>query len=485
MTPRSTDSESTESTSDSDQTLEAKSTSSLRISRSFDNLLHSSTFPRSSKDKVSVENLSEDSGYSEHLCNIKSNSNPNLKNNCFKQAKSLFQSSQFVACDLDFGCIQNFAAYSFGSSCQDLSVLDVDFSNRKWSNNCEYSGRPSDLEMGTTECAATTTTSTSKFSGVSVSEPNLPMLEAVVGDSTTGRAALSSQSVDQFGGIGTVCSVPSDLNLVGDSGPSSQTLNSIAEKNYDIGDLSIRNNMAAENRVTAFARFKKPASAPFRREGSYAEAMTNQVDMNDDENRSHRYKKSTIVAFDQKVLKAISETSLRSLSNSGEKLDLFKTSTPISQPLIGQNRNVISTPNLFDYNDTSSGGDLSRCCSQKLPIRKSSLVNRSSTSTSGLSEDEKTLTSSKSFSGSTGSKGVHFCPVVSEVKWRDVSRESTTEDNDSSSLSSTPEPHLIIKPEPRHQLPRNLKDYGDLRMTCSQPELQGTILQFGIVFPAS
>lgn len=362
-------------------------------------------------------------------------------------------------------------------------MLDVDFSSRKLSNNCESSRRPSNLETGTTECAATTTTSTSKFRSVSVSEPNLPMLAAVVGDSATGRAALSSQSVDQFGDIGAVCSVPSDLNLVGDGGPSSQTLSSIAEKNYDIGDLNIGNNMSTENRVTAFARFKKPASAPFRREGSYTEAMTNQVDMIDDEKRNHRDRKSTIVAFDQKVLMAISETSLRSLNNSGEKLDLLlKSSTPISQPLIGQNRNVVSTPNLFDFNDTSSSGDLSRCCSQKLPTRKSSLVNRSSTSTSGLSEDEKTLTSTKSFSGSTGSKGVHFCPVVSEVKWRDVSRETTAEGSDSSSLSSTPEPqHPIVKPEPRHQPPRNLKDYGDLRMTCSQPELQGRILLFGSV----
>ncbi|KAK9738885.1 hypothetical protein QE152_g9511 [Popillia japonica] len=61
--------------------------------------------------------------------------------------------------------------------------------------------------------------------------------------------------------------------------------------------------------------------------------------------------------------------------------------------------------------------------------------------------------------GSLSSKGVHFCPVVAEVNWRD---SASTDRASSCSLSSTPSPKLI-RPEPR------LPERG---MSVSQPELQ-------------
>lgn len=86
-----------------------------------------------------------------------------------------------------------------------------------------------------------------------------------------------------------------------------------------------------------------------KREGSYTEAMTNRVDLSDDENSlvyKKKLPKSAIVDFDRKVLKTISEQSLRSLLSSTSSLrgsQKFLNQPVFTTPTISVTK---STPNL-------------------------------------------------------------------------------------------------------------------------------------------
>lgn len=556
-TTRLNDSDSSES-ADSEDTLEAarydscKSVDNLKTWRSFDSLNVTATH-KSAKEKMSSENLSEDSGYSDHLCNYmknRSSSIPNINQvtrgndksqgnrekrnkNDFnenivegvkerKNAKSESVCVGFTAYDGDV--FQN-SAWSFGISFQDLSVVEdlmitseyrTPLINRFLRNGAakrriEANRDPItvrevdnvvNLER-TSECDRS-----SKYNNASASEPNL--LQAA---STSPTVCLIYQHTPEttdvkqcyFNNRICVSSVPTDLDLSGEAknitdlwklAPDSP---SIAEKNWDIADISgntrhseactidftshVRSKMTET--VKRFARVPEKSNsisaesdidmASFKREGSYMEAMSNMLDLSDDEHNpcySDHTPRSTIVEFDRQILKAISETSIKSFYDSNSKLDMLFASTPLSE----NKRNVVSTPDLSLLKKSSNSGgnrmsDIVHSSSVHDIIRKSSLNDVSTSSSAASDAEEKTLSPSKSFSGSTNSKGVHFSPVVSEVNWQDDS--NSPERESSYSLSSTPEKEIVREPTPPIIRPKpRIPSTIDTRSYTSQPDLQ-------------
>lgn len=497
---RSSESDSGDTT-ESEDTLETakygscKSVNNLKTWRSFDGLHANNNVLRT--NKVSVENLSEDSGYSDHFCQYnknKSSSIPNIamalrndkldvkfnssNNNNYLEKYRLKNCKNFDAYDGDI--YQNFTG-NFGVSYQDLSTLEkYNFADSQ-SHLLEQfptavtNKNVLNLDGGLAECETTTATttpssSTAKYKQETSSEPNL----------------LSANQTAELNGANHnhISSVPKDLNLIGavkceqrnswpfitDGGEKS----SIATKNFDLTRLNEeiieetrmerRKYRKKSDRIGLSLKVKNQRATPssdtsssdlndvhYKREGSYLEAMENMVNMSDDENNPcyrDKTNRSTIVEFDKKILKAISEQSIQAISLASlgsvkDTLDIL-----FMQPISSQNRSVKSTPNLSVEEDK--------------PVfpRKSSLINRTSLASTSSENEDKTLTAStKSMNGSLSSKGVHFCPVVAEVNWRD---SASTDRASSCSLSSTPSPKLI-RPEPR------LPERG---MSVSQPELQ-------------
>lgn len=560
-TTRLNDSDSSES-ADSEDTLEetrydsCKSVDNLKTWRSFDSL-NVTSIHKSAKEKMSAENLSEDSGYSDHLCNYmknRSSSIPNinqvsrgndksstnrdkLNKNDFnenivesvKERKNVKSESVCVGFTAYDGDVFQNSAWSFGISFQDLSVVEdliitseyrTPLINRFLRNGAAkrrieanrdpIAVREVDNVVNierTSECNRS-----SKYNNASASEPNL--LHAASASQTVSliyqQTPESHTDAKQCYFDSRICvsSVPNDLNLSGEAknitdlwklAPDSP---SIAEKNWDIADISgkvrhsdictpdftshVRTKMTET--VKRFARVPEKTNsissesdidmASFKREGSYMEAMHNMLDLSDDEHNpcySDHTPRSTIVEFDRQILKAISETSIKSFYDSNSKLDMLFASTPLSE----NRRNVVSTPNLSLLKKSSDTGsnrmsDIEHSSSVHDIVRKSSL-NDVSSSASGVSDvEEKTLTPSKSFSGSTNSKGVHFSPVVSEVNWQDDS--NSPERESSYSLSSTPEKEIvreltppIIRPRARMPVPTSSIDP---RSYTSQPDLQ-------------
>lgn len=270
--------------------------------------------------------------------------------------------------------------------------------------------------------------------------------------------------VDIQDSVVSVSSVPKDLNFIGEF--NLPVAVSVAEKNLNLADLDFDKNSETlvctsephhtapsleEHEVVSLIGNGEEATdmANYKREGSYSEAMSNRVDLSDDEG-SLRYKKklpkSPIVEFDRRVLKAISEQSLQSLVSSTNSLhdnhqplkhrSSFASSTPTKRY---QNRSVaVSTPDLNRiepvvkrekdlYMDddrrksvqeiSSSRYDTSTIEEERnknilldesdLDVPRKGSIIKSSTSTSGMSDiEDKTLRHSvKSFSGSNGSKG--------------------------------------------------------------------------------
>lgn len=549
------DSDSSESSED---TLEAarydscKSVDNLKTWRSFDSLhVNGSSSQKSTKEKMSAENLSEDSGYSDHFggCYIKNKSSsiPNIHQICSATEKLVINKEKsgtsktqtkpentyagFTAYD---GDIFQKTEWSFGISFQDLSIVEdlivteyrsplIDRFMRNGAvkrrilaanaNRETFSFRQADtvnIEK-TSECIRS-----SKYN--STSEPNLLLQAASDNLRSSSEKCSVNPLCDQQLNVkqcyleNSVCvsSVPKDLNLAGDLNKSKDTLwkkivadssPSIAEKNWDIADFTdevqdvLTDMSTVKSKLHSLTPKRTPSissesdneMASFKREGSYMEAMSNMVDMSDDEcNPCYKdnLPKSTIVEFDKRILKTISETSIKSFFDSSNQLDMLFASTPV----LANKRNVVSTPNLTLLNRKDSTYDrnfkdtaVHSASNQDLP-RKSSLINRS-TSTSGVSDvEEKTLTHTKSFTGSTNSKGVHFSPVVSEVNWQD---DSNSPDRESSySLSSTPERELHVRPpspptppllRPKPNVPPPQPPSHpttDPRVCLSQPDLQ-------------
>ncbi|CAH1106269.1 unnamed protein product, partial [Psylliodes chrysocephalus] len=456
----------------------------IDISRSFDNLKPWRSFDslpvnKIVRDKVSAENLSEDSGYSDHLTKSSSYNSFKIKDELkvYTMKSYAEKKNSYVGFSAYDGDIlnENFNG-NFGVSYQDLTILrDQDLDILKSSqlidifvkNKKQRASLPiNDISGLSTkilnldsnrECGRS---SNSNFKSSSCSEPNL--LHEI--DSKENQSA-------------NICvsSVPKDLNFIGDfdKSASKSISTSVAVKNWNLADFQLdvcNEHHVKEERMSEFKRegsyAEAIANSNYKREGSYAEAMTNRVDLSDDEhslyNRNKpKLPKTPIVEFDKKVLKAISEQSLQSIINSNQNLQDIYLAEPariISTP----KRNIVSTPNLaaqesdiiYDYERTKSTQDI---------CRKGSII-KSSTSTSGLSDNEEKLASVKSFNSSINSKGVHFSPVVSEVNWRDDSVSTVTPDRESSYSfgSSTPD---------RQSPPRHIIKPKAVRLSYSQPDL--------------
>ncbi|XP_017783603.1 PREDICTED: uncharacterized protein LOC108567571 isoform X2 [Nicrophorus vespilloides] len=473
---------SSDCSADSEETLEAArydSTANLKTWRSFDGL-HSNTH----KVKVSVENLSEDSGYSDHFyVRNKSSSIPNMvvvQHERVMPERSVYKTQVQIGGDFEHyrkSKEPGFCAYdgevsgkfssNFGISYHDLSNLEYRSSPLidRFMRNGAAKRRLADavnIDKASECCVA------SKYNTVaSASEPNL------LSNATVEHRTIDNEynKQDYFEGAVCVSSVPKDLNLAGDLGRNwSQNFSSIAATNCNLSDIiedkmpKLSRYQRAEygDKITIRLKYDtssissasdiEPSNTSFKREGSYLEAMTNSIDSDED---FKPHKKKILGEFDRQILKAISETSIQSFGKSAEKLDTVFTSTPICK----ENRNVKSTPDLAAIN-----------------FEHRKLVMNRSTSTSGVSEDEKNLKPAKSFSGSSGSKGVHFSPVVAEVNWRD---SVSTERESSYSLSSSPEPEVKVsssQPELKSPNWRGAEEVGReimKELARSQPEIGG------------
>ncbi|CAH1983248.1 unnamed protein product [Acanthoscelides obtectus] len=488
--------------SDSDGTLgNSRSCDNLKTWRSFDSLPVNT---KSVREKVSAENLSEDSGYSDHM--TKSSSASNLKDREVRRGSRGAREDRrgyagFSAYDGDV--FTHEISGNFGISYHDLTIFNTsDTANRLDSLKSPKSSSVAMDHFAKSSSTTGAVTRTLKldraecvdnFRQLSCSEPDL--LQACAGDDSCKVA------IDTVAGS-SASSVPKDLNYL--SGEDSQVSHqvspqeSVAAKDWNLADFLDDSITASEESASSvpkdldcLAGEEPQESEPeknlvdnavmatmentgqYKREGSYAEAMANRVDLSDDEhsliNRNKpKLPKHAIVEFDKRVLKAISEQSLQSILSSTQNLTITTdrrvdeafASTPISEK-----RNIASTPNLAAINQRNpekSCFDEERRRSAYDIRRKNSII-KSSTSTSGLSDaDEKTL----SYAGSTNSKGVHFSPVVSEVNWRDSSISTVTPDRESSvySLESS-------SPERRPSPPTEIHKPKARRFAYSQPNL--------------
>ncbi|XP_066159299.1 serine-rich adhesin for platelets isoform X1 [Euwallacea fornicatus] len=551
---------------DSDITVEnSRSCDNLKTWRSLDNLLLAGS---NGSKKFSSENLSEDSGYGEQLLSSLNNSGQgkvvtfqanvwdhmveSSRSECEGMAKTPGEAGLrkkngavgFGAYDCDV--YQHFNS-NFGVSYQDLSIFDrYDPFNEPLSKsspltdvflrkkhaqqllNANSPGQTHSTNVNIIIDPENSYSKSVKFShgGVShaASVPNL-------------LQSIERLPVDIQDSVVNVSSVPKDLNFIGKfSGP---TAASVAEKDWNLADLSLsaksesfKDGLALEGEEEdrlSLCSAESDEMATYKREGSYDIAMSNRVDLSDDEG-SLTYKQklpqTPIINFDKRVLKAISEQSLQSLIGSSASLhgsqkylvqaetyqqrSAFSTSTPTRRyqnksvamstpdlnridPAIKRNKDVYldderrkstqeisaskyDTTRLEEERSKNILLDCSNDESEGNVQRKGSII-KSSTSTSGMSDiEDKTLHSVKSFTGSNGSKGVHFSPVVAEVNWHDDASTSTvTPDRESiySLNSSSPEPcgvsprPVVVKPKPQYPPSR-------ARRSLSQPDISDT-----------
>ncbi|XP_030755529.1 uncharacterized protein LOC115881940 isoform X3 [Sitophilus oryzae] len=319
-----------------------------------------------------------------------------------------------------------------------------------------------------------------------------------------------------------IFSLPKDLNFLGSISRRRLSTKSVAENNWNLADIwekDVKDSEFSSDRIKVSEDSNVPEEemANYRREGSYSEAMRNRVDLSDDENSlvfKKKLPKSPIVDFDRRVLKAISEQSLQSLmgstislrgsqarldneeyapatklgnynvAKSTPDLNRFEPARKRDKTALFEDRergrsnlDIRTTSRLEEERNKNILLDTSNDETEVVMRRKGSII-KSSTSTSGMSDiDDKTLRNSvKSFTGSTGSKGVTFAPVVAEVNWGDDASVSTaTPDRESSySLDSSspepvrsPPPQKLVKPRARYPRPQS-------RRSVSQPDLSDT-----------
>ncbi|XP_050297290.1 uncharacterized protein LOC126736792 [Anthonomus grandis grandis] len=518
-------SSSSSDSTDSDNTVEnSRSCDNLKTWRSFDNLPLSNH--HSPPKKFSSENLSEDSGYGDQLLLTSLNSSYSKTKGALSSSaghldkgraelESNYKMAEarsgrhvrekrnsyvgFGAYDCDV--YQNFNNNNFGISYQDLTRLDqhhrdpplttsssplTDAFLRKkhaqklLSNHQHEAAINLNIKLDINREHA-------KFSD----GPHAASVPDLLHHTAVPTSPFDQRKI--------FISVPKDLNFVAFQCENS----SVAEKDWNLADLVVVHSGG------------DVAMANYKREGSYSEAMTNRVDLSDDENSllNRRLPKHPIVDFDKKVLKAISEQSIQSLissTNSLHKMEVnhqvINTSTPVKR----LQSCAVSTPNLnriqpvqrakdpyFDDDRRKSTHEISAvkydtskieedrnknilldCSNSECEegFRRKGSIIKSSTSTSGMSDIEEKYQSLKdsvrSFSGSSGSKGVHFSPVVAEVNWRDdVSTSTVTPDRESlySLNSSSPEP--LRRESPKLLKPRPQYPNSHSRRSVSQPDL--------------
>lgn len=356
---------------------------------------------------MSAENLSEDSGYSDHFCNINKpiinmqvqgiiipKKSTQKLNNELKYPKAYnkvtnLRTRSFQTYDGE-PYFHNVAS-CFGSSYQDLTVFD------KYENGLALGKRAmprtTDVLNIVLECNAASKYNPVDVVSASCSEPDLLQRDTT----SEHRRCLDTNRVSCkqgfFGESVCVASVPKDLNLFGDNSAFVSYTNSesIAAKNWDLCTLTTDqvDNMAAHTNDIISDHISK-----YKREDSYIQAVSDYLDdeqqSNDDESQ---------------ITKAVSDNSIQSFN------DMFYHSTPINKKI------VTSTPNLTTVEKIDIIEDPTYMHSSMLNVpRKSSLVT-----------DKSEM--KKASSATSSNKGVHFCPVVSEVSWAETSFSSSEEES--------------------------------------------------------
>lgn len=323
------------------------------------------------------------------------------------------------------------AATCFASSCQDLiAAVAYDAGARAADHARVYRATIGRVARGTAprrttdvlnivlECSAA-----SKYNDDAVassySEPDLLQRDAT----SEHRRCLDTNRIScrqgYFGENLCVASVPKDLNLIGGGGDdvggadrafvNTHRGESVAAKNWDLCNLDANgvDNMAARENISVTCGEIVKLSR-HKREQSNIHPANNNLD-DDIAVGTDQVDDATVVQ------KAVSENSLRSFD------DIFYHSTPVNKII------VTSTPNLTAIETLDAVQDkvLMHGSMQNVPL-KSSLV----TDKSGMKQ---------ATSASSSTKGVHFCPVVSEVSWAETfssSSDGEIENGDEEDLAS-------------------------------------------------
>lgn len=266
-----------------------KKTSDLQIWNSFDNLptINVNQTTQRTKDRISAENLSEDSGYSDNICtNMKV-----VKKEKLLSTLKTFKSNDFDAYDCDVN--YSFTNTNLGVSYHDLRLLG-NYNNNNNNNNNNNRTKPTtvvhrrETELASSKNTTEEFTSIISDASLSSSEPDL-LLTTKNGRRFIKNRKVTSKFIETY-------SVPKDLNLL--SAPNdlwnfntdNEQILSVAAKNLDLCDAFLNNNnnnVMAERKIRRMEKNVGPqrifiplkgrdSSSPetdttpsFKREGNY------------------------------------------------------------------------------------------------------------------------------------------------------------------------------------------------------------------------
>lgn len=266
-----------------ERSLTLKRASDLHVWNSFDNLPVASVnqTTQKAKDRVSAENLSEDSGYSDHFCTSMKVLKKDRLLYAFRASRS---SSDFDAYDCDVN--HSFSNTNLGVSYHDLRLLG---------NNRANKGAPSATPPRRGTDGASSKNTIEEFAAIisdaaslSSSVPDLLLAAARSGR----RFVKNRKGASKAASDAQTHSVPKDLNLLG-AGElwtfgSEET--SVAAQNLDLCDAIMNRNAMADKRPrrsqgnTATRIFiplkgressspEPDATASFKREGTKLSAL--------------------------------------------------------------------------------------------------------------------------------------------------------------------------------------------------------------------
>lgn len=414
---------------------------SSRTCRSFESLTTRRPTKHVNRERMSAENLSEDSGYSDVPtgCRCKAPTAPITAPS--GHGGIVIPQKSTKKCVNELSCMNNrmglpirkianqrtrttrsFDAYDgalpfspapatcFASSCQDLTVA-VAYDGGARNAADVYRATIGRIARGTTprrttdvlnivlECSAASKYNDDAIAS-SYSEPDLLQRDAT----SEHRRCLDTNRIScrqgYFGENLCVASVPKDLNIISGGGSDDVSVtdraffnrrDSVAAKNWDLCTLNA--DMAAKAAVTC-GEIVKLSRQKHERTSLHSNSTEDDVTGKD------------------QVDSADSEKSIRSFD------DIFYHSTPVNKIL------VTSTPNLTTIAilDAVQDKTLMHGSMQNVPLKSSLVTDKS---------DMK-----KAISSSSSTKGVHFCPIVSEVSWAETSFSSSDSAGDEDELSS-------------------------------------------------
>lgn len=238
---------------------ECVSKDELQSWRSFETLNASTNHAtQKTKDKISAENLSEDSGYSDHFC-VKNSKKDDFRMVSKEKPGGVPSDFDAYDCDVHYGFNNN----NFGVSYHDLRVIDRQFVSRV-----------KNVAFRRTTDAARSINTEEEFSSInndgalSSSEPNL--LRTSPDDrSTNGRRRYvkngeTSQYLENENGASS--SVPKDLNLLCATTEAwnfncARDVHSIAAKNLDLADAFLKKPEMAERKARRYGPERPKSTA--------------------------------------------------------------------------------------------------------------------------------------------------------------------------------------------------------------------------------